>query len=238
MSSIYKVPPIVETVIELRLQDRLEYDRIVKSKRKFLRNYPQEEELQEITTEIGPAGATLNSRKTGLRFRTEDQLEILLVTDQNFTVSQLAPYRGWDLFMARMQRDWGIYKDTFGPKRLSRLGIRTINRIDTKSTPAIESDYLTVHTSPPKIDGLAGETFTSQMTVKLPDNNHQATIITSLVNSPIPDNVSFLLDIDVFSTVDIPMRDDNLWARLSEMHQLKNLVFEASITDKARERFN
>nr|WP_314094220.1 TIGR04255 family protein [uncultured Shinella sp.] len=238
MAPSYKVAPIVETVVEFRLDDGIDFDRINKSKRKFTKNYPSEEEIQDITTEFSPSGASVKTKKTGFRVRTHDQLQVLTLTEQNFAVAQLAPYPGWDKFLPRIQRDWGVFRSEFGPRRINRIGLRTINRIDTGAPRAEVSDYLHINLGQPVLEGLEAEAFTAQITFRLPDGVHQATTTAGLVNSPVPDTIAFILDIDVFTTVDIPMRDDNLWSRLEDVRKVKNAIFEASITDRSRETFS
>jgi uncharacterized protein (TIGR04255 family) len=47
--------------------------------------------------------------------------------------------------------------------------------------------------------------------------------------------VSLQLDIDVYSAKDIPSRFDEMWARIASFREVKNRIFELSITDAVRE---
>jgi uncharacterized protein (TIGR04255 family) len=54
---------------------------------------------------------------------------------------------------------------------------------------------------------------------------------------PLVNHFSIMLDIDVSQQFDLPQRDDDLHGLLSQMRDEKNRVFEACITDTARELF-
>jgi uncharacterized protein (TIGR04255 family) len=49
--------------------------------------------------------------------------------------------------------------------------------------------------------------------------------------------VSVVLDIDVFRAIDVPSSEDEIWSLMEHLRTIKNQLFEASITDKARELF-
>ena len=52
-----------------------------------------------------------------------------------------------------------------------------------------------------------------------------------------PGVVSIVLDIDTFREYATPASDEEAWASLDKLRDLKNDVFEACIEDKARELF-
>ena len=58
------------------------------------------------------------------------------------------------------------------------------------------------------------------------------------VQSPLIDHVSLLLDIDLFKDQNVPQKDNEVWELFSHLHRQKNKIFEAFITDKARELFD
>lgn len=52
-----------------------------------------------------------------------------------------------------------------------------------------------------------------------------------------PDVASVVLDLDLFRVDDLPTTEVDIWSFFEELHERKNNVFEACITDKARELF-
>ena len=50
--------------------------------------------------------------------------------------------------------------------------------------------------------------------------------------------MSLLLDIDVSRMDELPQNDEGLWAFVDRIREYKNMIFEACITDRARELFD
>jgi len=98
-------------------------------------------------------------------------------------------------------------------------------------------DYLrtVLQVSPALPQGLAG--YFMQLSIPLDDNKSDATVTETLIPPASPNVVSVILDIDVFRTDNLPSEETALWAMFSELRYAKNRVFEACITDKARDLF-
>jgi uncharacterized protein (TIGR04255 family) len=63
------------------------------------------------------------------------------------------------------------------------------------------------------------------------------TINSGIVPPPLEGHLSIMLDIDVGRDHDLPQRDEGLLSLLQEFRIEKNRVFEACVTDRARELF-
>ena len=72
---------------------------------------------------------------------------------------------------------------------------------------------------------------------QLEDINSLCLLNEAIIKPAAPEVVSVVLDIDVFRTTDLPDDEEELWKFLEELRQRKNTIFEACITDKARELF-
>jgi uncharacterized protein (TIGR04255 family) len=59
-----------------------------------------------------------------------------------------------------------------------------------------------------------------------------------MVPAPLLGHSSFVLDQDLHTEINLPQSDDALYILLNQIHVKKNAVFEACITDRARELFN
>ena len=60
----------------------------------------------------------------------------------------------------------------------------------------------------------------------------------AIVPPPTPDFVSIILDLDIFLEVYIPSNEIEFWHILEQMHEQKNIAFEACITERTRELIN
>ncbi|MBB4276600.1 TIGR04255 family protein [Rhizobium mongolense] len=239
MTAGYRSPPIVESVLEFRFASPLDFETIEKRTDKLKRYYPHRvTQAVEFNAEMSDRGISGSRHPVGLRFTTPDELQVMMVNVQALAIAQLAPYPGWDAFRERIKRDIERYIDSFGRRPISRIGMRYINRIDAPAQAVNVEDYLRVFPSIPHLGGSIGKTFALQVTHQLPDHRFDVTLQSATVDSPVPNNLSFLLDIDLFTTVDIPTRDDQIFKLLDEMRVVKNSIFESSITDSARKLFN
>ena len=69
------------------------------------------------------------------------------------------------------------------------------------------------------------------------DEGFKLRINTNVVQSPLIDHFSIVLDLDLSPQGDIPQRNDEIWEMINLMRGHKNNAFEMCITDKARELF-
>ncbi|MCV9942972.1 TIGR04255 family protein [Rhizobium sp. BT-175] len=237
MAEKYRVPPITESVVEFRFSTPVSFEAIEKREPKLKRNYPNVVSNIEVKANFSKSGMSGSQNPIGKKFTTRDQLQVMVVNADLLAIGQLAPYPGWDEFRERVKRDYLAHVEQFGRRQISRIGMRYINRIDVEAQTAEVQDYLNVYpTTPIKADG--GMTFALQATQQLPNSKYGVTLQSASVEPPVPRNLSFLLDIDVFRAVDIPSRDDHILELLEEMRIIKNSIFESSVTDQARKLFN
>ena len=63
------------------------------------------------------------------RLSSEDSADILIVSSHGIVSSRLAPYPGWEEFRDRAQHDWKTWKRVAGYQKITRIGVRYINRV-------------------------------------------------------------------------------------------------------------
>ncbi len=234
----YARAPIVEAIIEVLFTAGIDHDGITKASRKLAERYPIEEHLTDVTVKL--SGQNLNNRETsikrkGVRRASNDRTELVVLTNSSFLVSQLSPYCGWSSLKDRLAEAWDQWKRSVGYQKFARVGMRYINRIDIPVAELNIESYLRIApVMPPELTDM--DAFTMQVGIPL-DNCLKATISTASVPSPLVDHLSLLLDIDLSQESDIPQSDDGLFALLDTMRERKNMIFEACITDTARELF-
>jgi uncharacterized protein (TIGR04255 family) len=119
--------------------------------------------------------------------------------------------------------------------------VRYINRLDVPVPSGERIDpslYLTNLPNFPGQDAASFDGFNAQVVFAIPDISAGVRVATAGVPSPLIDHVSLVLDLDVYLLVDLPNRPDDIYELLEKLHKAKNDVFEACITERARELFD
>jgi uncharacterized protein (TIGR04255 family) len=241
----YKRPPITEAVVEIRFQRPLDANEAVKVSAGFEAQYPIESIVRNVKVAVGmppereeiPVAAI--NQQVGHRRSSLDLTEILVVWPQAFVLSQLAPYPGWEAFHGRFVRDWTVWKRVVGFRKVSRIGVRYINRIDIPfhGQPSMEeSEFLNIY---PHLPEGFPPTNAYGVQAVLPMNEIGCKLVlnSSVVPSPLLHHASLLLDQDIARELDPPQRDEEIYDLLDHIRAEKNRVFEACVTARARELF-
>ncbi len=242
----YTRPPITEAVIEIRVSSPIEITELGSVSADLADCYPLEQPVKNVgvavgmpTTPEGKPTAQIKNEENGHRRTSVDLTEIVVLWPTKLSVSQLAPYPGWDTFFGRFMRDWAIWKKRIGYRKITRIGVRYINRLDipmSGSTVIEESEYLNVYPHLPKDLGTM-MAYGVQAVLPLADIRSKLTLNSSAVPSPLLDHAAFIFDQDVAREVELPQRDEDMFRLLHEIRDEKNRVFEACVTDRARELF-
>jgi uncharacterized protein (TIGR04255 family) len=245
----YVRPPIIEAVIGIDFVDQTSKDMLSSAKDKLLANYSDSREFEDVqisfdlNTKATQSEVSKKTATTVYRLSSSDLTQQLFLRPLSFTLSQLAPYPGWDEFFNRFQRDWKVWKRAVGFRQIKRIGVRYINRIDIpvpSDRPdkiVEESNFLNVYPMAPK-EISPFSAYAIQMTSQLNSVGCQLALQSAVVPSPVLDHISVVVDQDIARIVDIPQKDEALFSLLEDIRVAKNSVFEACISDKSRELFN
>lgn len=243
MADLYKRPPITEAVIGINFSEPLEPTKLGKADKKFAKFYPQHTVVQNYDVKVllgqdGRANADDTRVVDGHRRSSIDSDELLVLWPAEFVVSQLAPYPGWEAFIARFERDWRAWRQVTGYREISRIGLRFINRIDIPIVDdKVEHEkYLNIYARLPELIGSVNG-YSTQIGTEINDIKCLLKVNSGTVRAPILEHSSFLLDIDFGRMLDVPQRDEDILALLNEIRVKKNEVFEACITKRARKLF-
>lgn len=138
-----------------------------------------------------------------------------------------------------MARDFDVANSLTGYRKIDRLGVRYINRIDVPTAASNISyyeDFIRIHLSlPPFLDPI--NSYAWRFEKAFPNEGFIAIIQSTSVLPVIPGTNPFVFDIDVTCPQDLPVKREDVLAMLNEMRKLKNSIFELSMTDKARMAF-
>jgi uncharacterized protein (TIGR04255 family) len=245
----YKRPPVTEAVIGIQLAGQISEADLRKVSSHFGDLYPGQQQVktgvvQVVSLPDSRPPVTNVHENVGYRRTSDDATEIILFMPNTLIISQLSPYPGWDVFFRRFTRDWRLWKREMGFLAISRVGLRYINRIDIPINPNFleqgfinQEEYLNVFIQLPSVLGPTSG-YTGQAVLPMNDLGAQLVINTAVVPPPLLGHTSFLLDIDIGKIQAVPQRDEDIVNFLNLARNKKNFIFEACITDRARELFS
>ncbi len=248
----YARPPITEAVIEFRFDPVMSPDALAKFMRDVQGQYPTAEPSYEVTVELKvPASgaepvATPKKKLAGYKITGRDDTDLILLAADRLATVRLAPYCGWEQFLETTNNNYAALKKRSGYRKIVRMATRYVNRIDI---PICESnsvgtsksinttEYLLLEPQIPNIIPKVSS-FASQFVGFVPEIDGKVLVNAAIVSSPLIDHISLLLDIDLFKDENLPQKDSEMWDLLTVFRNQKNILFEAFVTDKARELFD
>ncbi len=152
-------------------------------------------------------------------------------------MNRLMPYESWSPFRTEARRLWDIYRSVAKPQSVTRIAVRYVNRLDIPLPMRDFRDYL--RTVPEVSAELPQGLACYFMQLAIPQEDIKAVLMLNeaLIDPAAPNVASVVLDIDLFRTAELPGKEDDLWNLFEDLHDRKNVIFEACITDQARELF-
>lgn len=241
----YKRAPITEAVIGINFSSPLSEKELSTLSRKLSKLYPDEQIIPSLSLKVGIPDNNFENAQTTVvkedtyRLSRENMTQIIVLSRTSFLFSQLAPYQGWNQFFDSFVNTWAIKAKAIGYKEISRIGVRYINRIDIPyENDLIEyENYLNIYPLVPKSLG-ALNAYATQINLPITKIGCQLTINSAVVESPIINHRAFVIDLDIFSEVNIPKIDTDIFNLLKQIRLEKNRLFEECITDNTRNLFN
>lgn len=235
----YSKPPIVEALLDVQVEvpDRVKLDDLLKCQKAVKSDYPDRKSTQHFAARFlfGPVMSTsATSRAVGYAFESIDRKQLFQVRREGFTFNRMAPYAGWTALFEEAQRLWKEYVRVAKPRRISRIALRYINRFEFQTSPVELNTYF--RTKPEIASELPqgmGQFF-FQVFLPLPDLESMVAITQASIPPERVENTAILLDIDLYRTENLPDQSE-IWQLFQRMRDEKNRIFEACITDAARE---
>lgn len=147
------------------------------------------------------------------------------------------PYIDWHDLSSEARRLWTNYREITDPPLITRIALRYINRINIPLPIADLKEYFRTipEISPDLPQGVSN--FFMQLYLPQPDLNAMCILNLTMLPPTSQDTTSLLFDIDLFRISAVPQLEVEIWNTFDSMRDRKNKIFEASITDKARELF-
>lgn len=242
----YPFPPITEAVIEFVFENEVEYKVLEKLSTKLAARYPNEnmeigrsiEIAIDESGKLDPQAVKVEEDDRLIRRSNEDENEVLILAKDRMVVSRFPVYDGWESLIQRAKDDWSEAKSLWGYRKISRIGVRFINRIDLpfEDGEISPSKYFNIYfTFPREFGPMGASSWRSEHSVE----ELKAILILTVarVDSPLPKHMALALDIDLVKTLDPPQKDGDIFSYLEQARIFKNMVFEKSITEETRKKF-
>lgn len=241
----YRRPPVVEALIDIHVAfaGAINVPVLRQVWAGDEAQYPTEQQLMatQLTIDVGTGAPTSQTQEVmGYRFISSSQNAVIQARSNGFSFSRLPPYSSWNDWQPEAKRLWDKYREIMNPVAITRIAVRYINRIDIGSTGKHSfSDFLTTY---PEIGpGLPQSVTGYIMQLQLPEPEMPGVTLQlgqGRVLNTDDDVASILLDLDLFRVGEIAVQGDEVWHHLKRLHDRENELFEACITDLARETFD
>jgi uncharacterized protein (TIGR04255 family) len=239
----YRRPPITEAVIGLRLaqpHDRVDLEAI---RAEFRDRYPNADPRLNFVMHAHPGASTVREDFDGFLLRSSSALESVVAGTKDFSTVRFAPYPGWDAFCAQAMSNYRRLRKLQGYRKVERLGVRFVIRIDIKEPKEINeitlSDYFNV--SPDNLS-VTPEFNYSEYFISMKINFNppiEVILQTGAVPPALVGYRSIMLDIDAFIDGNsVPQSEDGIAEAFARLRVAKNDVFERCITDTTRQIFD
>jgi uncharacterized protein (TIGR04255 family) len=237
----YTRPPIAEAVLELRFDDLLSSRDLERLRDRFKSTYATIEQIQEIDVLFEGSQVQPKVREAGFKMTDRNAVDVIMVRPISFGTIRLAPYENWEQLSGRAKENWDLFTKVVGRKKVNRIGTRFINRIDIPnqllSGRNVPDLFRTIVKVAPEI-GSAVFNFAFSVNMIHKATGAILTIQSTIVQPPaLLEHTSVAFDTDAFWEGEMPLRVDEMWAKADILRDVKNDVFENSISDKLRELF-
>jgi uncharacterized protein (TIGR04255 family) len=236
--------PIVEAIIDFRVRLAPTFDvtTFATLKETLSVDYPKMKNRREFVTGIGFADKQVQQifEDKGLRgyfFESDDDRNVVQFRKDGFTFSRLKPYTEWETVRAEAKRLWGLYSAKAPPELVTRIAVRYINQLSIPLPIDDFADYLTAPIPIPKTLPQHVDQFMTRVALRDVATDMRANIIQALQECTKPDEVTIILDIDVYKQQEGGFEDSKIWSTFEQLRELKNQIFFDSITEKTARLF-
>jgi uncharacterized protein (TIGR04255 family) len=240
----YRNPPIQEALVEFQTGPGVEWDPTIVGKlhEKVKASYPGKPRQQKLfqasihAAEGQPTGVSLQEGIGRFQLVDADGLRLLSLGPDVLSVNVLKPYDGWEHFRPRITNALRAYVEVSGADRVSRIGVRYVNKVVVSASSIPLPQYFSIGPSMPP--GLPG-TVTAFLNRAEHVFEDGAKLIVTFASIDAEKGTSaLLLDLDVVWEGTTPLDISAALEKVDDLHEREGDAFEALITDKTREVFN
>lgn len=241
----YRNPPVVEALCEVYFAESSWDDTAPGAFYERVKNdFPKkrQKEIQEATITMGPeiSSAGVQRLPSWMQFLTEKGDQMIQVAENLLVVNQLLPYRHFEDWEQVVYKAFTVYNEVAPPQRITRIGLRYINRIEIPGEKISMEDFFAIYPQLPQSLGNMHGPFLVRVEVPQAEQGH--TVLITFGTPDLPQSFerkqTFMLDLYDRASLDEAVGETELKKELQLAHENVVLAFEDSITDQLRDLLN
>ncbi len=244
MTEKYKFSPLIETVCELRFTQDSPWDMTIPGLfyDKIRNDFPIKEQRNVNEVEIihGPQGIQQQIRtRERLFFYSNDRKIFTQIGPYLLSIHTLTPYPGWSIFKEKIKLSTDPLLKIFNAKKLQRIGMRYINRIDIdlKNIDGVFNIDKYFNLFPNTGENMPSSNYSHFLILcEFPFNEGKDLCRIQLTDekSNVNEHSLFILDIDYFLTQQQLLKEFIIYQWIDSAHEKIEQFFEGIITDELR----
>lgn len=234
----YAKAPIILAILQIRykMDGELNHKIIRTVGEELKKEFPNVNERVVQTLRIDGAGKPEETKVSlddkiinGVQFRSEDNKRVLVVGVDTFTCEIHSDYPGWESIKSTFKNLW----NTFSPKlkmEITGVSMRFVNKINLPNELIDLSSYFTTF-----INSSSGDHNINQFQLRYSGvKNNIIYHVGHAVEPVISDQMPYLFDIDVIYLGEITNDENSVWGKFEELRNLKNDIFNDTLTEKTK----
>lgn len=234
----YKNPPIKELVCEFRVSERDSWDLTTFGRlyEAFKDNFPNKKSFTNRSIGVSSDKNELIqnvSIEERILFSSEKREKLIGIGKNLFYFSFLPPYPGWRNAKKQLESLLKTFKEIIGDKKYVRLGFRLLNQITVPNIGKI-NEYLNFSVNWPKELNSVPKEISA---LSLFEYNKSKCIVRIYNERNKHPSNSFIFDMDYYLINKDGISSNEALKWFDEAHKNTKAIFEASIKDKLREKF-
>jgi uncharacterized protein (TIGR04255 family) len=240
----YRKPPVIEALCEIYFAESAWDDTIPGVFYEHIKNdFPrkQQREIQEAEITLGTIEAKAGVRHLPpwMQFISDDKHRMIQIAKDLLVVNQLHPYPHFEEWEPETYRAVGIYRELTQFQRVSRFGLRYLNRVVIPGDRIRMEDYFMIYPSLPTGIGDAHGSFLVRVEVPQVEQKHNLLITfgTAPQQQTEPHAQVFMLDLYNIVQIEKSLAEFDLRDEIQGAHDNIVTAFEGSITDRLRDIF-
>lgn len=236
--------PLREALIDLQFETPVALDTIRAFAAAKAKQFEQVGDIWQASVgfnlgQDGGVGTSAGSIALGKRLDSKAPPHVLQIKTTGFTFSRLHPYDTWQSMRDAAAALWRDFAEVAKPS-VSRTALRYINELKLPLPITDFADYLTV---PPQVPAALPQSISGflQRTVIVNQPSGSVAVVMQAMEDIqaglSPQDVTVVLDIDVFRYEQVQPLGDRLTQSLEDLHEFKNRIFFEHLTDRALELY-
>ena len=238
MNRKYKSSPIIEAICQFQFEPDTSWDLTIPGLvyEKVQHTFPERNQVAQInigfTVNAGNIGPQIGTSPL-IQFLRKDGNALIQVGQHFLSINQLKPYTSWQDFLPLIEEGLQAYRETAHPKKLQRVALQYINRIEFEHSVKLE-DYLNFYPYLGKDLPQTHGAFVVGVQIPYEDLRDLMNLQLITTTSESPTATTLLLDLNYMLVKPEEVAIDDIIKWINQAHSQIENTFEACLTDHLR----